>query len=550
MKTPRWIWGSLVAALSLGCGDDGSGGNGAEAGGGSGGSGGAGATGGSGAGGGDGGANVDPRFQPLVDALEADLAASDAFGVSVAVLEKGEVTFAHAIGSKDAEGAEPLTPHTLMQIGSTTKQLTAAALLRKVDAGALSLDSTVEEVLPGVEFTLDPTWDDQMTMHHLLSHQSGLYDFADWSDAPDDDHLEDLMGDLDDELFLMSPPGAFWNYSNAGFSLAGLATEHLDTRAWSDILHEDLFAPLGMSRTFMRKSEAVADGDYSLSFGFTKSDLQTGGPQGAVEMDDVLDSAFSRPAGLAWSTPTEMLAWARFLMEGNEDVLSDELRGELTSAQVDTLFLHGSMQYGYGMFVWDGYLTADGDVYETPVWEHGGNTLTFTNIMIMLPEHDFAVVITSSAYGTDFARSADAAIESLVEGLPSPVAFEPYEVDPSTFDRHVGSYDDPYNVGAVEISLEGDELRIAMPDLDALGYDVDPVLTPISSDIFVVTIDGEPMDVTFIPEGAGDASTFMRNRSFVVTRMADAPPSPSPLPSQVRRARVDQALARSRVLLD
>ena len=111
----------------------------------------------------------DPRFDDLVDALKVDLANSSAYGVSVAVMEDGVVTFAHAFGSKDAAGRVPLTPETLMQIGSTTKQMTAVALLRNVEAGQVTLADSLESVLPNLVFTLDPTWDAQVTMHHLLS---------------------------------------------------------------------------------------------------------------------------------------------------------------------------------------------------------------------------------------------------------------------------------------------------------------------------------------------------------------------------------------------
>jgi CubicO group peptidase (beta-lactamase class C family) len=517
MKNRRlegWLGGAL-ALVWIGCGDEGtvSGGGGSGAG-----------AGGETAGAPPGGGGYDARFHALVDALTEDLAASDAYGVSVAVLEGGEVTFAHAIGSKDPDGAEPLTPSTLMQIGSTTKQLSAAALLQKVDAGALALDDSLEAALPELEFALGPEWDDAITLHHLMSHQSGIYDFADWSKKDEDSWLAELAyGDFDDELFVMNPPGAFWNYSNAGFSMVGLVTEHADGRAWPDLLREDVLLPLGMDRTFARRAEVIADGDFSGSYGLTLADLDGGGP-GDVEMDDILDSAFTRPAGLAWSTPSQMAAWCRFLMKGDPEILSDELRGAITTEQVGTGYVAGNMRYGYGMFVWRGYATQDGAWYPTTVWEHGGNTLSFTNILMILPEHDFAIVITSSAYGTDFSHSVDVAVETLIDDLPTPEPAPEYSVDPTTFSRHVGTYEDPFNVGTFLVSLEGEELRVEAPDLDALGYDVDPLLEPISSELFVLTLDGEPLDVTFIPAAPGGESTFIRNRSFVVARVEEPAP--------------------------
>lgn len=489
-----------------------------------------------------GGGGWDARFDPLVEALQQDLGASDAFGVSVAVLEKGEVTFAQAFGSKDGDGVEPLTPQTLMQIGSTTKQLTAAALLRKVESGDLGLDDDLEATLPSLEFALDPTWDDQILVRHLISHQGGLADYTEWNQLSDDARLASFTyGGFAATEYLMNPPGAFWNYSNPNFSLAGLITEELDTRAWPDIMTEDVFLPLGMDRTFLRKTEVEADGDYSLSYGLASAGDST---PGKVTMGQMGDSAWVRPAGLAWTTPTQMASWARFLIEGDESVLSSALRSEITSEQVDTGFVSGNLHYGYGMFVWRGYLTEDETWYPVRVWEHGGNTLSFTNAMFILPDQEFAIVITSSGFGTDFSHSVDVAIESLVD-LPQPTEAPVYEVDSSTFGRHVGTYSDPFNVGDVTITQENDQLAISMPDLVAAGFNVDPILVAISSEIFVVMIDGTPLDLTFIPSTPGGDSTYIRNRIFVASRPGgQATVAPSSPPS---RASIERALRSARV---
>jgi CubicO group peptidase (beta-lactamase class C family) len=501
-----------LALVALGCGDDGS--SGADA----------------GNDGGDGGdtdsdsENWDPRFDVFVEALRADLESSDAYGVSAAVMEDGVVTFAAAFGSKDPDGAEPLTPDTLMQIGSTTKQMTATALLQKVEDGLVSADDTLETALPDLEFALDATWDDQITVHHLLSHQGGFVDWIPWNGPADDAQLvEYTYGTFDDDYFLMNPPGAFWNYSNPNFIFAGLLTETLDTRLWPDIMVEDVFAPVGMPRTLLRKAEVEADGDYALSYGLGADDLSTG-VAGPVAMADMPDPGWARPAGLAWTTPTQMMAWAKFLMDGDPAVLSDDLRAEITTEQVDTLYGAGSMYYGYGMFVERGYAALDGQWYETPVWEHGGNTLSFTHIFYILPESDFAVSICTSAYGTDFSPSLDAAITTLVD-LPDPSTPPEYVIDTAEFDDHLGTYNDPWNVGDVIITREGDTLFVSMPDVTDAGYDVTPELVAISSEIFYLFIDGEAYDITFVRADPDGPSTYMRNRAYVATRVTKSAPA-------------------------
>lgn len=518
MNRPLFATLACLAFLLPGCGDDdtSTGGGGASGGGGTENNGGAGGSGG----------GTQPqweeRFDPLVEALLEDLEESGAYGVSVAIMEGGEVTFAHAFGSKDAAGTEPLLPTTLMQIGSTTKQMTSVGLLQKVEAGDVALDDTLEEALPMLELTR-PEWTSGIQLHHLLSHQSGLLDLTQWYGAPEDDRLATFSyGGFATQVYQMNPAGAFWNYSNPNFVLAGLITEENDTRAYPDILGEDVFLPLGMDRTFLRKSEVEADGDFASSYGIKVTSPTASSDPEEIDLEEISDFGWLRPAGLAWTTPTQMMAWADFIMRGNQDVLSDELRAEVTTRHVSTLYSEGTQGYGYGMFVSDGHMSEDGTWYPMRVWDHGGNTLSFTNILYILPDQDFAIAICSSAYGTDFGHSLDTAVRTLVD-LPEPGTAPEYEVDPTEFDRHVGTYEDVYNVGQVIITREGDDLFISMPDLDAANIPYEPDLFAISSDIFILDIQGQSIDLTFVPDTEGGDSTYIRNRIFVATREEQTP---------------------------
>lgn len=455
-------------------------------------------------------------FETFVNTLQNDLNKSDALGVSVAIMKGGKEIFARAYGFKDVDKKIPLTPETLMQIGSTTKQMTATALLQKIEEGKVELENSLAEVVPDLEFKLDETWNDQITLHHLLSHQGAFHDYTPWDENPSDDMLEAIAyGTFAKSYFLMAPPGSFYNYSNPNFIFAGLVTEKLDTRFWSDIMLEDVYKPLGMDRTFLRKTEVIKDGNYSDSFGFDYKDIEND-QHVPLTIDQIADDAFTRPAGLAWTTPTQMMKWADFIMNGNNDVLGDKYRKMITTPQVDTLYAAGTMHYGYGMFVETGYMSKANKWYEIPVWEHGGATISFSNILYILPDQDFAIAICSSGYGTDFTKSLDVAITTMAE-LPEPSDDPPaYKIDPEKFDDHVGTYNDQYNVGIMEITREGDKLMVNAPTIEEYGYEVGPELVAISSDIFYLYLNGEPLDITFVKKDG--KSTFMRNRLFVATR--------------------------------
>ena len=412
----------------------------------------------------------DPMFDGVAEAAEADLADNEASGVSIAILHDGEVVFAQAFGSGHPDEQVDITDQTLFQIGSTTKMMTSMALLQSVEAGNLSLDDTLAEAYANSEFAYDEDWNDQVQLGHLLTHEGAFMDYLDWSGSEDD---ADLAGWHEDIFFpylwLMADPGSFWNYSNPNFDIAGLVVEHHDPggRFWPDIMVEDLWQPLGMDRTYQRKSEAEADGDYALGVGYRI------GPSGntvwdSVLMDDVPDSAAARPAGAGtWTTPTQMMEIGRLLLDGNEAVLSAAHLDDLTTGQVSMGYGDGS-EYGYGLMISEGLYLGE-DYYEEPVWDHGGNTLSYTSIFYVLPEQDLAFSILSSGYGTDFSGTAGAII-ALLADLGEPTDAPELSQDDKIVAQHVGYYDDPWNVGEMIITACDDTLCVDMPTLEQAVY--------------------------------------------------------------------------------
>jgi CubicO group peptidase (beta-lactamase class C family) len=486
----------------------------------------------------------DSRFDHFIETLKKDLEKSKAYGVSVAVMENGKVTLKKALGSKDGEGKEPLTTDTLMQIGSTTKQMTATALLQKIEEGKVGINDNFEKLLPEMEFKVGKEWGKEITVHHLLTHQGGFYDWTEWNNKADDETLYYTGINYAKKYFLMNPPGIFWNYSNPNFSFAGIVTEKLDSRFWSDIMREDVFLPLGMDRTYLRKKEVASDGDYAHSYGYRTDDLESG-KTGKVDIDAIADSAFTRPAGLVWTTPGQMMKWAQFIIDGNSEVLSDDLRLEITKPQVDTLYGEGITYYGYGMMVEKGYMSKAGKWYEMDVWQHDGATISFTNAFYILPEQKLAISIISSSYGADFSDSLDAAITTLAT-LPEPSDPPAYTVDYDKFDDHTGTYHDPNNVGTMIITRDGNKLLISAPTLEEYGFKVSPELQPLTSDIFIINLNGDPYDITFIKENSSDKSVYMRNRIFVLTR-TESPEETKVIPT---KENVRKLILRSKMFPD
>lgn len=511
----------------------GAGGNGGEPG--TGGAGGEG-TGGSG-GSGSGGSDIDPRFQPVIDAALADLDAFGAPGGAIAIIEDGEVTFARGVGVKTPGGDDPVDAGTLFRIGSVNKTLTAIAFLAEVERGTIDLDAPLSDVVP--DFTLsDPPVAPAITPRQLLSHTAALSDYLVMA-APEEEQadaaLHDYLTSQDfrDAVYLMAPAGAFWNYSNSNYYVAGLALETAAEMPYRDALSDHVFDPLGMQRTFFLAEDVLADGNYAVGL--------TAFPDvpNPVEPDSY-DNAWGRPAGFATSNVLDLAEMVKFLMAGDEGVLSDALRGEMTSAQVDTRLIGGRLGYGFGLDVYDGYFLG-ADFHTQPLLHHGGDIAGFGADIYFLPEAGFGVVALASADGAHLDRAVHAALELAPDGATG----EPPDVSITAAERasYTGTYLEDVVVGDIIVTTDHNQLRIEMPALDANDVPYDPVLVHYAKETFILTIQGIQTPISFVND-----ATYARTRFFVGTRDGDIGLAPAaPLPADARRERIErlvEAMAR------
>lgn len=484
----------------------------------------------------------DDSIARIHDAVEATLGTGYATGCSVAVWRDGAVIYAEGFGTKD-EAGDPVSPDTLFQIGSDTKKMTAIALLQQIDAGGVALETTVAELLPTLELAASPGTFDTLSIDRLLSHRSGLFDYTPWSEAPDDAELQlRTTTTFAANEYAMMPPGVAFDYSNPNFALAGVLIETLAARPWADVVIDDIAAPLGMDHTYARRDDMLAaELDIASGFGpIYDSDLDTFdlialfsiGVTGAgwTTPEDHVDNAFTRPAGLVWSTATDMATLAGFLVEGDDAVLSDALRLQMQTGQValGPGLDPADAGYGYGLMAVRG-LNGPQGYRDVPVVQHGGNTLDMTSTFILLPEQGVALSILSNGAGDDMTLVAVVALEEAAAGrLPEP-SDPPTLVEPPADDLSVyaGTFGDRA-LGAATLTWTGTQLEIEVPLLDALGAEVDPVLMPVYRDVFVMNVGGGQLDLSFYPGLDAAPNQYAVNRSFVFTRDgAGAPPIPS-----------------------
>jgi CubicO group peptidase (beta-lactamase class C family) len=134
-------------------------------------------------------------------------------------------------GYANADARTPITPNTLFQIGSISKVMVAAVLHQMAGEGRLRLTDRISDLLPQVPLPAG----NQIQVQHMLDHVAGL---------PGDAPMFPEGG-----LWTAYAPGAHWHYSNTAYEILGVLAEHVGQRPLAQLLHDRIFAPLGMSRS-------------------------------------------------------------------------------------------------------------------------------------------------------------------------------------------------------------------------------------------------------------------------------------------------------------
>ena len=171
-------------------------------------------------------------------------------GFSIAVIRNNEVIFSKAYGNKRFASKEPMETTTPVLVGSVTKSFTALAVLRLVSSGKIQLDDAVVKYIPWFK-TANKDRSDKITIRMLLNNTSGIYSpvampYYDTTDMAIENYVRSMRS-----LFLYKEPGISYEYSNAGYVIAGLLVSKISGIRFSDFLAKNIFGPLGMSNTGM-----------------------------------------------------------------------------------------------------------------------------------------------------------------------------------------------------------------------------------------------------------------------------------------------------------
>lgn len=169
-------------------------------------------------------------------------------GVSLLVIKDGQPIKSQAYGLANLEWQIPVTTDTVFEIGSVTKQFTAAGIMLLVQDGKISVDDKISKHLKGTP----PEWAD-ITIRHLMTHTSGIHNYTGLDGFELTKHLP-----VDEFIKKMSTvpmdfkPGEKWSYCNTGFNLLGHIIESVSGEKYWTYMNRRIFGPLGMTNTMNR----------------------------------------------------------------------------------------------------------------------------------------------------------------------------------------------------------------------------------------------------------------------------------------------------------
>ncbi len=378
---------------------------------------------------------LDPRTTRRVDEyVQAEMKKRHIPGLSIAVVQNGEVLLAKGYGLANVELSVPATAETVYQIGSITKQFTATAIMMLVEDGKLSLDDPIARHL-----TDSPdTWKD-VTVRNLLNHTSGIKSYTSIADNMKKSRLDrgkaDIIGTVR-ELPLEFQPGEKWSYNNTGFFLLGQIVEQVSGKPYAEFLAERIFRLLEMNATRVNRQMEVTKnratgygwGKLCPNCGVRVTAAKCGLCDATVPADSQPESLNAESTSMTWpfaagaiiSTVADLAKWDAALY--TERVLPASI---LEQMWTPTKLAGGRTQdYGFGWAV--------GNFRGHRLIGHGGGIAGFSTDLVRFVEDKLTVIVLTNLEGANPASLARGIaafyIPDLAQSADKPIA----DRDPKT----------------------------------------------------------------------------------------------------------------------
>ncbi len=362
------------------------------------------------------GTSPSSELAAYADRLLAAAYPADQPGAAALVIKDGQVVLRKGFGMASLELGVPVAPEDVFEIGSVTKQFTAAAVLLLQERGLLRVEDEITKHLPDY-----PTHGERITIENLLSHTSGIPNYTslpEWFPRLREDLSPAALMALFKDRPLDFKPGTKWSYSNSGYIVLGALIEKVSGKSYERFLTEEIFQKLGLSHTRYNPPEEVVP----------RRAAGYGRDAGGLRNARYLSMTQPYAAGALISTVDDLAKWDAALK--TDALLSPASRERMfTPVKLSSGETTG---YGYGWAI--------GNLAGRKVIEHGGGIFGFVCDEARVPEAGLFVAVLSNNEAAQRGPD-DLVVHILAKALGEALEDrKSVQLDPRTLDDYVGVY--------------------------------------------------------------------------------------------------------------
>ncbi len=347
-----------------------------------------------------------------VDELLKAYSRQQSFNGVALVARRDSVLLLKGYGLSNVKTGASNTANTIFQVGSLTKQFTAAIILQLQEKNKLSVHDKLSRYLP------DYPEGDRITLQNLLTHTAGIYNYTNDEAFMLTSATRSISTDSLIARFKHKPldfaPGAKFGYSNSGYILLGAVIEKVTGKSWFRVVREDILGPLHMDHSGFDfrglKSTDKATGYLKLT---TRSTVPA----------MIVDSSVSYSAGSFYTTAGDLYKWDRGLY--SRKILSDE--------SLQQAFTPYQAKYAYGWVI--------DTSYGKRVITHGGSIFGFTAFIARQPADETCIILldnTGSPALSKIGENINAILNDQPYDFPKPR--KEISLDSATLIRYTGEY--------------------------------------------------------------------------------------------------------------
>lgn len=367
-------------------------------------------------------------------------------GCAIGVDQNGAPNVRRAYGSADLEHDAANTPETVFEAGSVSKQFAAAAILLLAERHQLSLSDDVRKYLPEL-----PQYEAVITLDQLLSHTSGLRDWgviaaiAGWPRTTRAYTMDDVLTITSAQRALNYTPTTEYSYTNTGFSLLTLIVQRVTGQTMAQFAREQIFVPLGMTRTQWRDNFRRVVQQRAVAYNST-----TDGYQQLMPFEDTYGH------GGLLTTVGDLLRW-------NQALTNQRLGAFVTDKLQQRAVLRNGRQIAYarGLMV-DSY-------HGLPQVSHAGATAGYRAWLGRFPQQHLSIALLCNAAEADSVELAHQVADLFLPANAAP-ATRTVKLRPRQLEALTGLFFD--ELSGMPLILENRQGQLAMKGervLDAIS---------------------------------------------------------------------------------